>query len=180
MARLKKLKTIPLGPLGDNSVQTIDIDVSGVSKMEIRLKGSGAIDDIVYCTSSDLAPFARNHKQSSTGDLSAIAEVDEERSAEELTIQATTQQTTLDSREDAIVYPNPATDLFLVGLGTAFDSPVELSILNVTGSLVYQKQKIDPIAQQILSIDDFDFPPGIYLIALKSQTHQQTLRLLKR
>ncbi|NND07809.1 MAG: T9SS type A sorting domain-containing protein [Saprospiraceae bacterium] len=175
----KKLKTIPLGPLGDNSVQTIDIDVSGVSKMEVRLKGSGAIDDIVYCTSYDLAPFTRNHRQNSSSGPNASAEVDAERGAEELIVQGSANNT-LHSEEDAIVYPNPTADLFHVGLGPTFESPVELSIFNMTGSLVYQKQKINPIVQQILSIDDFNFPSGIYLLELKSQTHQQTLRLLKR
>ena len=43
------LLTVPLAAAGDNSVQTINPNIAGVSRAELELETSGAITDLVFC-----------------------------------------------------------------------------------------------------------------------------------
>lgn len=43
------LGVVPLVPLGDNSVQTVDPAIAGVRRIELWLSGSGALADLVFC-----------------------------------------------------------------------------------------------------------------------------------
>ncbi|MEO0360460.1 MAG: SdrD B-like domain-containing protein, partial [Pseudomonadota bacterium] len=42
------LKTVAVADIGDNAVGRIDVDVEGVSRLVVKIQGSGAIDDLVF------------------------------------------------------------------------------------------------------------------------------------
>ncbi|WP_299933105.1 hypothetical protein [uncultured Pelagimonas sp.] len=48
------LDSVAIPGIGDNSLQTIDISVDGVSSMQVNLAGSGAVDDLCYATPDDM------------------------------------------------------------------------------------------------------------------------------
>ncbi len=48
------LDSVAIPGVGDNSLQTIDISVDGVSSMQVNLAGSGAVDDLCYATPDDM------------------------------------------------------------------------------------------------------------------------------
>ncbi len=48
------LDSVAIPGVGDNSLQTIDIAVDGVSSMQVNLAGSGAVDDLCYATPDDM------------------------------------------------------------------------------------------------------------------------------
>ena len=47
------IKTIDIHPNGNMGVSTIQIDTDGVAKMKVKLKGSGALDDLKYTIPGD-------------------------------------------------------------------------------------------------------------------------------
>ncbi len=49
-----EITSVTVSATGDNGQAIVDFDVSGVTRMEVELKGSGAIDNLVYDTTSGL------------------------------------------------------------------------------------------------------------------------------
>ncbi len=175
----KKIGTWPLGPLGDNSVQKIDIGVSGASRMEIRLKGSGAIDDIVYCESDNRSPLAKIGRLSIPAELESSASDDLHRLTVNKAPELGNPSAAEHGRSIAVIYPNPTDGGFGVNISSSSPDPVTISIYDLMGTLMYQSRSFDPTVRGWM-MDHFDYPSGVYLVEIKSETSQQVQRLVKR
>lgn len=66
-----------------------------------------------------------------------------------------------------IVYPNPASDDFFIEIDKSVKI-VEVSIITLTGSLIYKKIGMD--GESLLCIDASDFPAGQYYIKMISES----------
>ena len=93
-----------------------------------------------------------------------------------------TRNNTINSSEDTpeaprvMVYPNPFQHL----VNIAFEDPTEsiaISLYNSNGVLVHQSTQIEPTTY---SIDLEDFPNGIYLICIVTESYSITQKIIKQ
>lgn len=82
------------------------------------------------------------------------------------------------SKARASVYPNPATDHFWIETNEAFREDVQISITDLTGSVV-SRQYFDQL-QGRTRLDLNGFNPGIYLYSVSTDGHQYTGRFTIR
>ncbi len=68
----------------------------------------------------------------------------------------------LNSEEDILMYPNPATKSFFLKLNTASITNIEISSMD--GKVIY-KNTVQP-DENLTEINISDFAPGIYLVRL--------------
>jgi Concanavalin A-like lectin/glucanases superfamily/Secretion system C-terminal sorting domain/HYR domain len=73
------------------------------------------------------------------------------------------------------VFPNPASDIVTIIPGT--NQNINLSIYNMTGSMVYFKENINS-ESIVLNIENYS--RGIYLIKLASENNFEVIKLIKR
>ncbi len=159
----KKLETIPLGPLGDNSVYTIDINTSGVHRMEIKFKGSGAIDDIVYCPAPIPATLTRDGRDHVLpASLHDVAVQNNENNRESTTTKA----------YDVQIFPNPNQGFFNIDLPGTMQNAVEISVYNSLGQKVYHNAVPGVSMEQRVPIQLSNQPTGLYLVEIKSGSNR--------
>jgi hypothetical protein len=68
------------------------------------------------------------------------------------------------------IYPNPATDEITIDLSQSKENIQSLTIINVLGETVFQKQDIDPNPGQIQQVSLKDFYSGNYFVIAETKT----------
>lgn len=73
------------------------------------------------------------------------------------------------------VYPNPSTGIFHVKVAGKADSPLELSIVNTLGQIVWKSASLEASVQEI---DLSKQPAGIYLLTAKRKAYHYQQKLI--
>jgi hypothetical protein len=64
------------------------------------------------------------------------------------------------------VYPNPATDLCMIHYLVKKNASVNISVMDITGKLLFSKVETKTAGEQVLPLQTSDFPNGVYFIKL--------------
>ena len=78
------------------------------------------------------------------------------------------------AKENAVIFPNPASDLITINLNNPSNTEITLKIYNVTGELV----KSELLKQNQLQINVADLRNGIYMIEVKSKDWSNRQKLI--
>ena len=81
---------------------------------------------------------------------------------------------------DAKVYPNPAEDIFTLGLNTKQVGIAAVEIVNMLGEIVSQKNLFLSSGMQRFDFNSASFVPGLYLIKVTTGDNTHVLRLMKK
>jgi subtilase family protein/type IX secretion system substrate protein len=81
-----------------------------------------------------------------------------------------------DITNSVVLYPNPATDEFIVNLGSSVDSDVEITVINSLGQTI---QRLNTSTTQT-TVDVSNYHTGIYFVSIKTDTQSTTKKLLVR
>ena len=79
---------------------------------------------------------------------------------------------------DIQVYPNPSNGIFNLDLGALQNELITISVLDVLGEVVLEKQQVE--GQQIQKIDLTEFTTGVYLIEIKTENTSLIKRVMKQ
>ena len=75
------------------------------------------------------------------------------------------------------ISPNPSKGLFTVQVNGLDDKGARMTILDITGRKIEQKD-IDPADVQDVKFDLSGYPKGIYLVSLQSDTESLVKKLI--
>jgi len=81
-----------------------------------------------------------------------------------------------DITNTVVLYPNPATDEFIVNLGSSVDGDVEITVINSLGQTI---QRLNTITTQT-TVDVSNYHTGLYFVRIKTDTQSTTKKLLVR
>lgn len=79
-----------------------------------------------------------------------------------------------------LVFPNPASEMVRLEYAAYEAGTLHLSIFNRLGQLMTEKSLHYQAGQQILELNIADWTPGVYVVQLASETHQQAVKLVKK
>ncbi|TDI74799.1 MAG: T9SS type A sorting domain-containing protein [Bacteroidetes bacterium] len=77
---------------------------------------------------------------------------------------------------NVVLYPNPASDEFIVNLGSSVDGDVEITVLNSLGQTI---QRLTTTTTQTI-IDVSNYHTGLYFVSIRTDTQSTTKKLLVR
>lgn len=77
------------------------------------------------------------------------------------------------------VYPNPGHGIYTVEIQSDNTSITEAEITDLTGRIVYSVQHTQSLTDQRFTISVPQLPAGVYLLRIKSGTHQEVLKLIR-
>ena len=171
----KMLDKIDIIRKGSNSFQSINIQIDSVARMKIHMNGTGAVDNIAYCTSGNQSvstftkslqpgPQIREHIALKKGKIAA----------------AQNQHQIKQNKKNAnfSIYPNPSTGDFNINFQNRFDNPLEITLHTLSGELL-KRTTIEPGATlATIRMDKSLYGPGIYLVKLKSGLFEVTRRII--
>lgn len=83
------------------------------------------------------------------------------------------------ANQEIAVYPNPTNDIATVSFVSTLSSMLTLSITDITGKILEQRQVSSSTGQQTMQVDLSEFPQGLYLIGLDqagSRTYAKVVR----
>jgi len=81
-----------------------------------------------------------------------------------------------DITNTVVLYPNPASDEFIVNLGSSVDSDVEITVINSLGQTI---QRLNTSTTQT-TIDVSNYHTGLYFVSIRTDTQFTTKKLLVR
>jgi Secretion system C-terminal sorting domain len=81
-----------------------------------------------------------------------------------------------DITNTVVLYPNPASNEFIVNLGSTVDSDVEITVINSLGQTI---QRLNTSTTQT-TIDVSNYHTGLYFVSIKTDTQSTTKKLLVR
>jgi hypothetical protein len=76
------------------------------------------------------------------------------------------------------VYPNPATDFCMIRYLTKKNASVNISVMDITGKLLFSKMETRTAGEQLLPLQTSDFPNGIYFIRLECEHFSSVQKLV--
>jgi hypothetical protein len=79
-----------------------------------------------------------------------------------------------------VVYPNPSTGIIHLTINNLEGKKVELSILNVIGSVMYRETVTELNDRYTKTLDLSKFANGLYYVKLESETTSQMCKLVIR
>lgn len=84
------------------------------------------------------------------------------------------------SDDKLVIYPNPSTGIVHLTLNNLEGKKVELSVLNVIGSVMYRETLTELNDRYTKTLDLSKFANGLYYIKLESPTYNQMSKLVIR
>ncbi len=75
-------------------------------------------------------------------------------------------------------YPNPSSDYLYVNPSEAITSPSKISLISLTGQVVYEQTYATISANQSLEIPLHQIPPGLYLLELENDQYRSTQKVV--
>ena len=81
-----------------------------------------------------------------------------------------------DITNTVVLYPNPASDEFIVNLGSSVDGDVEITVINSLGQTI---QRLNTTTTQT-TVDVSNYHTGLYFVIIKTDTQSTTKKLLVR
>jgi hypothetical protein len=84
------------------------------------------------------------------------------------------------SDEKLVIYPNPSTGIVHLTINNLEGKKVELSVLNVIGSVMYRETLTELNDRYTKTLDLSKFANGLYYIKLESATYNQMSKLVIR
>jgi hypothetical protein len=76
------------------------------------------------------------------------------------------------------VYPNPATDLCMIRYLVKKNASVNISVMDVTGKLLFSKMETKTAGEQLFLLQTADFPNGVYFIRLACEHFSSVQKLV--
>ena len=151
-----------------------------IKKLESQYQSNEVINEIIYSSFSDrvMSKYTSficledtNYICNNCKDESKLTDVDQLAS----------------SQDSVMVYPNPFTDKVTISFMCTEPADVkELSIVDVTGSLIYQfntgefHQGKNTITWNGTSARGDKVKPGVYILIYKTSVHSQSIKIIKR
>ena len=80
---------------------------------------------------------------------------------------------------DAFIYPNPSTGKFSLTLNGAVQK-VDITILDLTGKVVYRKTNVAINKSEPLEIDLRGHSDGVYMLKISSEQGDKVMQLVKQ
>ncbi len=97
-----------------------------------------------------------------------------------LVVPATTSVTKISSSPLVNIYPNPADDIVNIEASNISSTTANISVTDITGKLLLQKE-IKAVNKNInTSIDINAFAPGFYILTVKAGVEQKVMKLVKK
>lgn len=78
------------------------------------------------------------------------------------------------------LYPNPATEALHVAYASSKDSPSVLTILNLTGQVVFSQVLVQTGSAEDLTLDLSSYPKGMYIVTLQNGNDVVTERFIRQ
>ncbi len=79
----------------------------------------------------------------------------------------------------AKVYPNPVEQILVLDYTTSNSGKLNLSLLNVEGKLIFEKEEDILMGNDRLFLDFSDYPAGIYTLFLRQGSHREKIQVVK-
>jgi len=79
----------------------------------------------------------------------------------------------------ANVYPNPVEQILVLDYTTSRTGDLSISIMNVEGKIMYQKEENVIVGGDRMFIDFVNYPAGVYTIFIKQGSQQEAIRVVK-
>ena len=76
-----------------------------------------------------------------------------------------------------MTFPNPFTSKINFQFSASIDGPIKVSIYDITGRVVMNAEK--ELFNNVLSLDNLNFPDGQYIVKLSTKNFNYTTNLLK-
>ncbi len=179
----KMIKKINIKRKGNNSFQSMQIDVESVAKMKIHMVGSGAIDDIAFCLSNE---------SSSTETLVSIENESEKIQEESInkriqnkeSVDGTNQlHKPVESNQTPprfSIFPNPSDQHFSIHFQNTLDENLEITLFNLVGEELRRVILAPGSDLTTINLNRSIHPAGLYLIELKTSTFRINRKLIVR
>ncbi len=172
---LIEIVTIDALALGDNSSQLLPVDVTQVFRMVVKFKGSGALDDISYCESTTAGAPSEN--RSPMDPMAVVHHAANSAPHLEPAHSAPASDSPVAVSLPSTLYPNPTQGEFAVTLSTQHKGDVRMRIYDARGRLVGHRCLHRASSDPSLVLDPQQHPPGIYLVALRSEEFVEVQKL---
>ena len=101
-------------------------------------------------------------------------------SAAAATLSRPGQQTKPGDDKTLLVYPNPSTGIVHLTINNLEGKKVELTVLNVIGSVMYRETLTELNDRYTKTLDLSKFANGLYYVTLESATYNQMSKLVIR
>ena len=82
--------------------------------------------------------------------------------------------------DDVVMYPNPAGELVFIRLGNEGSEMIKISVANIYGNIVYNREYKNTLPHQELELTISDLPSGLYYITMADNVSFKTFSVIKR
>lgn len=124
-------------------------------------------------------PGAPAYIDSTYNDISQANSADAFISLFDLSSAVNVQEISNNKKNQLLVFPNPSNNNFNIQLICSNQEPVKLSLYNIEGKLLFQKEYPVLEGNNIIPFYTNGLPTGIYLLNLKSESFNSSVKLIK-
>ena len=168
----KIIDKINIKRAGDNSFQSIEINQNKVAKIKIHIVGSGAVDDLIYCTDTEVESLDNTSENTISSNIEKITRW---KNRVNSNFTALSQNEVIS--KNFKIFPNPTYENFNIVLDKNIIDPAIIAIYDVVGNLVFKLKVQRPQLNPIIHVNNPNFPSGIYLVKVRTPNHEVVRKL---